>query len=222
MKSPREAYKVFAWTAFPLGGKTGRLYHPFITFHIIFMEPQSQHQRRRPRIVAAIQTGRQNPAPETQGRASGSRPARGTWPEHTAREQAGAGGGPGAVVTPVKTEAVSDAPRILSRHTPADREGVEREQNAEAEPSTPGAGQRVGPSASAAEAAAPGRTASAAGHTHCVTVKRQSSEPGLGPRRIQTCARPLLGRMMAGESFPPFRPQGPRRREEDANITTQR
>lgn len=67
MKSPREAYKVFAWTAFPLGGKTGRLYHPFITFHIIFMEPQSQHQRRRPRIVAAIQTERQNPAPETQG-----------------------------------------------------------------------------------------------------------------------------------------------------------
>lgn len=113
------------------------------------------------------------------------------------------------------------APHPLSPHTSGPG-GGEREQNAEAEPSTPGAGQRVGPSASTAEAAAPGRTASAAGHTHCVTVKRQSSEPGLGPRRIQTCARPLLGRMMAGESFPPFRPQGPRRREEDANITTQR
>lgn len=41
LKLLQDGCKVFVWTAFPFGGKTGRSYHFFITFHIIFMNPNS-------------------------------------------------------------------------------------------------------------------------------------------------------------------------------------
>lgn len=51
----QDGWEVFVWT-FPFGGETGKLYHSFITFHIIFMKPNSRHQRLRTEIVPVIPT----------------------------------------------------------------------------------------------------------------------------------------------------------------------
>lgn len=56
LKLLQDGYKVFVWMAFPLSGKTGRPYRSFITFHISFMNPNSQHQRVQAAIAPVIQT----------------------------------------------------------------------------------------------------------------------------------------------------------------------
>ena len=49
------------WTTFPFRGETGRLYHSFITFHIIFLKPSSRHQSLWAETVPVIATKGQNP-----------------------------------------------------------------------------------------------------------------------------------------------------------------
>lgn len=49
------------WTTFPFRGETGRLYHSFITFRIIFLKPSSRHQSLWAETVPVIATKGQNP-----------------------------------------------------------------------------------------------------------------------------------------------------------------
>jgi len=56
----QDGYKFFVWTTFPFGGKTGRPYHSFITFYIIFMNANIRHQRLQAENFSVIQTKWQN------------------------------------------------------------------------------------------------------------------------------------------------------------------
>lgn len=88
------------WTTFPFRGETGRLYHSFITFHIIFLKPSSRHQSLWAETVPVITTKGQNPVLRMGQLASGLFMASpDDLPENTAQAQADAAGGSDLTIT---------------------------------------------------------------------------------------------------------------------------